>query len=491
LIDAITAANTDIATGGCPAGSGADTIVLPAGSTQTLTAVNNNADGPNGLPSITSNLTIIGAGAGQTIIEAADSSARGFRLFHVAATGVLNLNGLTITGSSCVCDGGGIFNAGTLTLTNSTVSGNQIQDEGGGGIFNAGTLTLRDSTVSDNVAFGQAGTGGGIDNTGTLILLGSTVSGNSAERTGGGIVSSGPLTLSHSTVSDNSCGDCNGGGIFSSGPLTLSHSTVSGNRTTEGNGGGIAGPFGPGNAGAVTLTHTIIAGNIAFENSGLSDDCFNVMITSLGHNLVGVGCPSNGPGDLTVDPATVFTTVLGPLQNNGGRTQTHALLPGSPAIDAGGPMCTDATGAPLATDQRGKPRLVDGNGDSTAACDIGAVEFFPVVNDFVTLDPALETAFAPTAVPGGPAGTFTITATFTNTSTRPLRFSFFTVTALSGGNLLLNAEEGSMGVGATLTPEVGDAVFSPGETVAVDFLIGLQAQEPFRFFVDLFGEPLP
>ena len=320
LIDAITAANTDIATGGCPAGSGADTIVLPAGSTQTLTAVNNDTDGPNGLPSITSNLTIIGAGAGQTIIAAADSSSDdGFRLFHVAATGVLNLNGLTITGSSCACDGGGIFNAGTLTLRDSTVSGNQTTGENGGGIFNAGTLTLRDSTVS----------------------------GNLAERGGGGISSSGPLTLSHSTVSDNASGDGNGGGISSSGPLTLSHSTVSGNRTTEGSGGGIAGPFGAGIAGDATLTHTIVAGNIAFEDSGFSDDCFSVMITSLGPNLVGVGCASNGLGDLTVDPATVFTTVLGPLQHNGGRTQTHALLPGSPAIDAGGPMCTDATGAPL------------------------------------------------------------------------------------------------------------------------------------------------
>ena len=88
-------------------------------------------------------------------------------------------------------------------------------------------------------------------------------------------------------------------------------------------------------------------------------------------------------------------------------------------------MCLDANGDPLLTDQRGQPRPVDGNGDGTAACDIGAFEFFPIVNDFVTLDPALDTAFDPTPVPGGPAGTFTITATFTNTSDTPLRFPFF------------------------------------------------------------------
>ena len=202
------------------------------------------------------------------------------------------------------------------------------------------------------------------------------------------------------------------------------------------------------------------------------------------------GCPSNGPGDLTVDPAAVFTTVLSSLQNNGGPTQTHALVPGSPAIDAGGPACTDANGNPLLTDQRGKPRVVDGNRDGTARCDIGAFEFFPVVNNLVTLDPALDTSFSPTPMPGAPAGTFTVSATFTNTSNRPLRFPFFTVTELSKDNLLLNADEGTQGVGATMTPNVGDHVLSPGETVQVNFIIGLQTATPFTFFVDLFAEPL-
>ena len=104
--------------------------------------------------------------------------------------------------------------------------------------------------------------------------------------------------------------------------------------------------------------------------------------------------------------------------------------------------------------------------------------------------PHLETSFNPTPMPGAPLGTFTIGATFTNTSNRLLRFPFFTVTELSGGNLLLNAEEGHRGVGATVTPNVGDQVLSPGETVNVDFVIGLQTSRPFTFFVDLFAEPL-
>jgi hypothetical protein len=175
---------------------------------------------------------------------------------------------------------------------------------------------------------------------------------------------------------------------------------------------------------------------------------------------------------------------------HGGFTPTHALVPGSPAIDAGGTDCTDATGAPLLADQRGQPRLVDGDGDGTATCDIGAFEFFPVVNAFVTLDPAPDTAFDPTPGPAAPAGTFTLTATFTNTSDTALRFPFFTVTELSGDNVVLNADEGTQGVGATVTPAVGDRVLAPGEAVTVDFVIGLHAREPFTFLVNLFGKPV-
>jgi hypothetical protein len=200
---------------------------------------------------------------------------------------------------------------------------------------------------------------------------------------------------------------------------------------------------------------------------------------------------SPGPTDVVPPAGVRLPDILDPvLALHGGTTQTHALVPGSPAIDAGGPVCRNADGDPLTTDQRGQPRPVDGDGDGTAACDIGAVEFFPVVNDVVTLDSAPDTASDPTPVPDGPAGTFTITATFTHTSETPLRFPFFEVTALSGGNLLLNADEDSGGVGATLTPEVGNRVLSPGEPVTVDFVIGLHTPAPFTFLVDLFGEPL-
>jgi hypothetical protein len=241
----------------------------------------------------------------------------------------------------------------------------------------------------------------------------------------------------------------------------------------------------------------VVSGNTASIGPEIFNSVEDGTVTADTYNLFGVngtaGVEGFSPGATdVVPPAGVqLADILNPtLAFNGGPTQTLALVPGSPAIDAGGPVCADANGDPLSTDQRGKPRLVDGDGDGTAACDIGAFEFFPPVNSFVTLDAAPDTAFDSTPVPGGPAGTFTITATFTNTSDTPLRFPFFTVTEISGNNLLLNAAEGIMGVGATLTPEVGDNILSPGETITVDFLIALQAEERFRFVVDLFGEPL-
>ena len=124
-----------------------DTINLAAG-TYTLTKVNNDTDGPNGLPSITSTITIKGVGSDSTTI-ARDISAPDFRIVHVAASGVLILDGVTITGGDPGRErGGGIANfRGTLTLLDSTVSSNSAFVARG--IYNSGgKLTLLDSTVS-------------------------------------------------------------------------------------------------------------------------------------------------------------------------------------------------------------------------------------------------------------------------------------------------------------------------------------------------------
>ena len=114
-----------------------------------------------------------------------------------------------------------------------------------------------------------------------------------------------------------------------------------------------------------------------------------------------------------------------------------------------------------------------------------------IVNDLVSLGP-VRTSFNPAPVPGGPAGTFTITSTLTNPSATPILNPFFQVIGLSGGNLLINADGGAGGAGARLTPKAGaDGVLSPNESVTVEFRIGLQAHRRFTFLVDLFGVRSP
>jgi hypothetical protein len=186
LAEAIRSANTDSVQGSCSAGSGADTLVLGAGSTHTLTTVEDTTYGPTGLPLVTSTITI--AGNGSTIERGA--GAPQFRLLAVGCGGNLALQDLTLTGGHAYGDyspappnghGGGVYNRdGTLTLTNSTISGNQAGPYSyGGGVFNrSGTLTLTNSTISGN-AVGFFGVGGGMVNLqGTITLINSTVSDN-------------------------------------------------------------------------------------------------------------------------------------------------------------------------------------------------------------------------------------------------------------------------------------------------------------------------
>jgi hypothetical protein len=261
-----------------------------------------------------------------------------------------------VSGNSVESVGGGIANYGTLTLTHSTVSGNTGYQGGGIVNYSFGTLTLTHSTVSGNSAEYD---GGGILNGGTLTLTDSTVSGNSVESVGGGIANDGgTLTLTDSTVSGNTAGQ--GGGIvnYSFGTLTLTHSTVSGN--TAGASGGGGGIF---NYGTLTLTNTLV-----------DDDCFGeTNDVSGGGNLESSGdtCGFDQPTDQV--NVTAEQLALGPLQDNGGPTMTHALGAGSVAIDVIPEAdCADADEQPLTTDQRGEPRPAGTT--EPKKCDVGAFE---------------------------------------------------------------------------------------------------------------------
>jgi hypothetical protein len=223
LVRAIVAANNDTtASGNCTKGSGADRIVLPNRSTQTLTAVNNNPDyGPTGLPIIRSNITIVG---NNSTIRRAGTAPR-FRILAVARIGNLRLQQTTVSGgvASRGSGGGGgvLVIGGTLTLTNSTISGND------GGRYGGGVAS-----------FGYYLSGQGDFDNSFLSITNSTISGNRASADGGGVDNSAysGATITNSTISGNIAGD--GGGVYNDGVTTLTHSTLSGN-TAGSRGGGL------------------------------------------------------------------------------------------------------------------------------------------------------------------------------------------------------------------------------------------------------------
>ncbi len=255
----------------------------------------------------------------------------------------MTISGLTIRNGHDDTTGGGIDNEGgsTVNITNCTVSGNTAgggEISGfGGGIYNSGTLTIVNSTVSGNTTIGISGGGGGIVNSGTLTIVNSTVSGNTATQ-GAGFNNGGDaatVTITNSTFSGNAA-SAYGGACLNAATLQIVNSTFSDN-SAEFFGGGIL-LIGP-----LQIGNTILNRG----DSGENIHAFGVVVvTSLGYNLSSDDAAGflTGPGDqINTDP------LLGPLQDNGGPTFTHELLPGSPAINAGNPGFTP----PPFFDQRG------------------------------------------------------------------------------------------------------------------------------------------
>jgi predicted outer membrane repeat protein len=236
-------------------------------------------------------------------------------------------------------------------VSKSTVRGNSSGVAGGG--ISAVTLTLTDCTISKNSAFSFAG---GISAS-LATLTGCAVSGNSTGLDGGGIYVETVATLANSTISGNTAGS--GGGISAS-TATLTNCTVAENFAQSG--GGLLARGG----GSFRVRNTIVALNSATTDPDVFGD-----FTSDGHNLIGNGNASfthGVNGDIVGTNVNPIDPKLGPLQINGGKTKTMALLAGSRAIDRG-----DNAAVP-ATDQRGLPRRKDGNGDGVAIVDIGAFE---------------------------------------------------------------------------------------------------------------------
>ena len=377
LREAITAANTDTAYGGCTAGSGDDTITLPAGYYTLTIAGTNEEDNATGDLDITSDVTINGDGEGNTIIQGGSNSTNGIdRVLDVHASCTVEISDVRIrygkaTFAAGESDGGGIRNSfgSVLTLNNCTVSSNGAPSTAasGGGIFNRGTMTLNNSTVGYNDSNYR---GGGIYNisSATMTLNNSTVNGNATGALGGGIYNGGTLTLINCTVSGNTSDEHGGGILTATAVLILVHTTIANNTADKdnngtGDGGGISVE-----GGTAHVKNTIIGRNQDW--SGEAYDCKGTL-TSQGYNLLEStnGCvfiPTTG--DITGQNPD-----LGLLADNGGPTRTHALHTGSTAID-GIPDGVNGCQGRVSTDQRGYLRA-GGSSWGGSSCDIGSYEY--------------------------------------------------------------------------------------------------------------------
>ncbi len=353
--------------------------------------------------SVSSDMTLNGPGAANLTI----SGNNAVRVFNIIS-GTVVMNDLTIADGnvSGFTLGGGIFNNGTLTLTDCILSNNTAASDGGG-IFNNGTLTLTDCILSNNTAGNGSNGGGGIYNVGTLTLTNCALSNNTADFYGGGIYNDGTLTLTDCILSTNTTD--NGGGILNNGTLTLAGCVLSGNSATT-SGGGIynnnlvsltnctlsgnnattsgGGIYNPPIAIPVNLTGCTLSGNSATTGGGIyngASGMLNFANTIIANSVSGGDCANSGAimtniNNLVEDGTCSIGSIgfvsgdpnLGPLANNGGPTQTHALLPGSLAIDAG----DDAAAAGIIYDQRGVgfARISDGALARSLTVDIGAFE---------------------------------------------------------------------------------------------------------------------
>lgn len=244
--------------------------------------------------------------------------------------------------------GGGILNVdgGTTSLMTSIVSSNSAKD--GAGIYiDTGLLTIAASTIRNNQTVTNGRGGGIFVNTGALELLDSTVATNSAALQGGGVFGSNAiLNINNTTLSENWAGRWGGGVSIDRGQLNLTNVTIAGNVAVQAGGGVFS------SIGIVRANNSIVA------NSS-PEDCLIVsgILVDLGHNIIEDGSCISHATSFGGDP------MLGPLADNGGPTMTHALLPGSPATDAG-----DCAGGTILVDQRGVDR------PQGAGCDIGAFE---------------------------------------------------------------------------------------------------------------------
>lgn len=347
LITAINDANSN--------GPGTDTINLAAGCTYELDVVDNNVDGNNGTPSITTSIVINGNGA--MVRRGTGSQKSAIRLFHVSQSGELTLNDITLYDGlgmnpvditpEILNSGGAILNRGTVIIVNGTLDYNRAINKGGG-IYNLGLLTINHSTLKNNevnLNNSPGESGGALYNAGTATISNSTISGNIASQSGGGIANAygGNFNLINSTISGNTTtlgSIASGAAIMTAGDTSISFSTITENIGTTSGAVWSA-------TDTININNSIIAGNYPQNCS------YPATSPISGDNL---------DDDGSCDSFTITANAqLEPLANNGGPTLTHAFHPSSPAKNS-------ASGFFPPMDQRGEPR------PHGSAADLGSLE---------------------------------------------------------------------------------------------------------------------
>lgn len=342
---------------------------------------------------------------GVTIPQAILDGNGASRIFSQHGAGTLSLFAIELRHGHSAQPGGCLASEGDVALTESLVDGCEVvaTEFGagvGGGVYVAGALALDSSVIRDNLATGESSVNGGGASAGSLLMAYSTVSGNSAIATsvfgfGGGLYVMSHAQITNSTISGNRATDLGGielvgdggtarlriadttisgnvggsiGGLLAlQSPVKIASSTIAFNTATNGGTGGLAVGNSP------VLESTIAADNVGLD---VAEQCLTPpcgLVVEGADNLIVAT-------DMPVPPETIDTDPrLLPLANNGGRTLTHALLAGSPAIDRGNVLGADT--GPLDYDQRGPgyPRVVE------VAADIGAFEF-RAAPDFIFID---------------------------------------------------------------------------------------------------------
>lgn len=342
-------------------------INLPSGTYRlTLTPTGFNGDDTGDLnltaPGAGQSIALVGAAAVSTIIDANQTD----RALSIRSGRVATLANVTIRNGSVVSDNGGgiLIRNSTLTIEDSVIEANQ-SDNGGGIVNDSGVLNILRSTIRSNTAENQ---GGGIFVFGRTTIRDSTLYGNGA-RQGGGIQNTAEdLSVINSTLSGNHA-FADGGGIFNSHTAFLYNTSIIDNDANHqsmvlGSGGGVFNQ--PGSR--FVMFNSLIVGNT--NHGSFPWDC-NGTLEVYGSNLLSVmGDIHNCSIPNLFSWALMERAALGPLRDNGGPTQTHALLSGSLAINATSIQgCVGPLDIALATDQRGLPRGLSEN------CDVGAYEF--------------------------------------------------------------------------------------------------------------------